>query len=86
MSAMRFPEVPRLTGDEVRCFMYFDSLPKRPGVALGMQLKTGDQRFVSNFVTVHTRTAFVDDTGNQARRRHLLRLRISRPGTCPARK
>ena len=79
MSAMRFPEVPRLTADEVSCFTYFDSLPKRPGVALGMQLQTGDLQFVSNFVTVHTRTAFVDDAENPALQRHLLRLWISRP-------
>jgi hypothetical protein len=80
MSAMRFPDVPRLTADEVSCFMYFESLPKRPGVALGMQLQTGDLQFVSNFVTVHTRTAFVDDAEDPARQRHLLRLWISRPG------
>ena len=79
MSAMRFPEVPRLTADEVSCFMYFDSLPKRPGVALGMQLQTGDLQFINNFVTVHTRTAFVDDAEDPARQRHLLRLWISRP-------
>jgi hypothetical protein len=79
MSAMRFPEVPRLTADEVSCFMYFDSLPKRPGVALGMHLQTGDLQFLNNFVTVHTRTAFVDDTEDPARQRHLLRLWISRP-------
>ena len=87
MSAMRFPEVPRLTADEVSCFRYFESLPKRPGVALGMQLQTGDVQFVSNFVTVHTRTAFVDDAEDPARQRHLLRLWISRPETgrplCP---
>ena len=79
MSAMRFPEVPRLTADEVSCFRYFESLPKRPGVAQGMQLQTGDVQFVSNFVTVHTRTAFVDDAEDPARQRHLLRLWISRP-------
>ena len=79
MSAMRFAEVPRLTADEVSCFMYFDSLPKRPGVALGMQLQTGDLQFINNFVTVHTRTAFVDDAENPTRQRHLLRLWISRP-------
>jgi len=79
MSAMRFPEVPRLTADEVSCFLYFDSLAKRPGVALGMQLQTGDLQFVNNFVTVHTRTAFIDDAENPARQRHLLRLWISRP-------
>jgi hypothetical protein len=79
MSAMRFPEVPRLTADEVSCFMYFDSLPKRPGVALGMQLQTGDLQFINNFVTLHTRTAFVDDAEDPARQRHLLRLWISRP-------
>jgi hypothetical protein len=76
---MRFPEVPRLTADEVSCFMYFDSLPKRPGVALGMELQTGDLQFINNFVTVHTRTAFVDDADDQAHQRHLLRLWISRP-------
>ncbi len=78
-SAMRFPEVPRLTADEVSCLTYFDSLPKRPGVALGMRLQTGDLQFVNNFVTVHTRAAFVDDAEDPARQRHLLRLWISRP-------
>jgi Taurine catabolism dioxygenase TauD, TfdA family len=79
MSAMRFPEVPRLTADEVSCFMYFDSFPKRPGVGLGMQLQTGDVQFLSNFVTVHNRTAFADDPEDPAHQRHLLRPWISRP-------
>jgi Taurine catabolism dioxygenase TauD, TfdA family len=87
MSAMRFPEVPRLTADEVSCFMYFESLPKRPGIALGMNLQTGDLQFINNFATVHNRTAFGDDPGNPERQRHLLRLWISRPETgrplCP---
>ena len=87
ISAMRFPEVPRLTADEVSCFTYFDSLPKRPGVALGMQLQTGDLQFLNNFVTVHTRTAFADDPEDPTHQRHLLRLWISRPETgrplCP---
>lgn len=47
----------------------------------------GEKQFVSNFVTVHTRTAFVDGAENPARQRHLLRLWISRPETgrplCP---
>lgn len=79
ISAMRFPDVPRLTADEVSCFMYFDSLAKRPGVALGMQLQTGDMQFINNFVTVHTRTAFADDPEDPAHQRHLLRLWMSRP-------
>jgi hypothetical protein len=87
MSAMRFHEVPRLTADEVSCFMYFESLAKRPGIALGMRLQTGDIQFLNNFVTVHTRTAFADDPDDPARQRHLLRLWISRPETgrplCP---
>jgi hypothetical protein len=87
MSAMRFPDVPRLSAEEVSCFMYFESLPKRPGVALGMDLHTGDMQFINNFVTVHNRTAFVDDPDNPARQRHLQRLWISRPETgrplCP---
>jgi hypothetical protein len=79
MSAMRFPDVPRLTADEVSCFMYFDSLAKRQGIALGMRLQTGDVQFLNNFVTVHTRTAFADDPDDPTRQRHLLRLWISRP-------
>jgi hypothetical protein len=79
MSAMRFPDVPRLTADEVSCFMYFDSLAKRPGVALGMELQTGDMQFINNFVTVHNRTAFADDPQDPAHQRHLLRLWVSRP-------
>jgi hypothetical protein len=75
----RFPEVPRLTADEVSCFMYFDSFPKRPGVGLGMQLQTGDVQFLNNFVTVHNRTAFADDPEDRAYQRHLLRPWISRP-------
>jgi hypothetical protein len=53
MSAMRFPEVPRLAADEVSCFTYFDSLAKRPGVALGMELQTGDLQFVNNLRLLH---------------------------------
>jgi Taurine catabolism dioxygenase TauD, TfdA family len=79
MSAMRFADVPRLSADEVSCLMYFDSLAKRPGVALGMTLQTGDLQFVNNFVTVHTRTAFADDPADPAHQRHLLRLWVSRP-------
>jgi Taurine catabolism dioxygenase TauD, TfdA family len=79
MSAMRFADVPRLSADEVSCFMYFDSLAKRPGVALGMQLETGDIQFVNNFVSVHNRSAFADDPQDPARQRHLLRLWVSRP-------
>lgn len=79
MAAMRFPDVPRLTADEVSCIMYLDSLAKRPGLALGMTLQTGDLQFVNNFVVVHDRTPFVDDPEDPARQRHLLRLWISRP-------
>jgi Taurine catabolism dioxygenase TauD, TfdA family len=79
MSAMRFPEVPRLSAAEVSCFLYFESLPKRAGTALGMTLQTGDLQFLNNFATLHTRTAFVDDPEDPARQRHLLRLWISRP-------
>ena len=66
-------------GPGLSCFTYFDSLANRPGVALGMQLQTGDMQFVNNFVTAHNRTAFVDDAEISALRRHLLRLWISRP-------
>ena len=77
VSAMRFADVDRLTADEMSCFIFLESLPKRPGMALSMRLQPGDIQFVNNFVLTHTRTSFVDDLDDPAHRRHLLRLWMS---------
>ncbi|MFI0405611.1 TauD/TfdA family dioxygenase [Actinomadura sp. 3N508] len=87
LSATRFPDVPRLGAREVACLLFLDEIPTRPGVALDMTLEVGDIQFVNNFVTLHSRTGFVDDPDDPAFQRHLLRLWVSRPDTgrvvCP---
>jgi hypothetical protein len=77
ISAMRFPEVARLSADEMSCFLFLDSLPKRAGMALSMTLEPGDMQFLNNFVVTHTRTAFVDDPEDPLHQRHVARLWLS---------
>ncbi len=78
IAAQRFEEVPRLTAEEMACLHYLDSVMERPGLAVSMRLEPGDMQYVNNFITLHGRTAFVDDEADPDRRRHLLRLWISR--------
>ena len=77
VSAMRFADVPRLSAEEMSCFIFLESLPKRPGLSLSMMLEPGDIQFVSNFSIMHTRTSFIDDPDDPAHQRHLLRLWLS---------
>jgi hypothetical protein len=74
---MRFPEVPRLSAEEMSCFLFLESLPGRPGLSLSMMLEPGDIQFVNNFTIMHTRTSFADDPGDASRQRHVLRLWLS---------
>lgn len=75
--AMRFPDVPRLSAEEMSCFLFLESLPGRPGLSLPMMLEPGDTQFVNNFTIMHTRTSFADDPDDPSRQRHLLRLWLS---------
>jgi Taurine catabolism dioxygenase TauD, TfdA family len=75
--AMRFPEVPRLSAEEMSCFLFLESLPTRPGLSLSMTLEPGDIQFANNFTIMHTRTSFADDPDDPSRQRHLLRLWLS---------
>jgi hypothetical protein len=77
ISAMRFPDVSRLSAEEMSCFLFLESLPKRPGLSLSMMLEPGDIQFANNFTIMHTRTSFADDPDDPARQRHLLRLWLS---------
>jgi hypothetical protein len=80
ISAMRFADVPRLSAEEMSCFLFLETLPKRPGLSVSMLLEPGDIQFVNNFSIMHTRTSFVDDPDDPARQRHLLRLWLSHFG------
>jgi hypothetical protein len=75
--AQRFSEVPRLTGEEVSCMLYIQSVLKRPGMALTMRLQPGDMQFVSNYTILHARTSFVDSPDDPEYQRALLRLWIT---------
>lgn len=77
VSAMRFEDVPRLSALEMSCFLFLESLVKRPGRALSMLMEPGDIQFVNNFTVTHTRTGFVDDPDDPTLQRHLLRLWLS---------
>lgn len=75
--AMRFADVPRLSAEEMSCFLFLESLPTRPGLALPMMLQAGDIQFANNFTIMHTRTGFADDPDDPSHQRHLLRLWLS---------
>ncbi|MGD9797977.1 MAG: TauD/TfdA family dioxygenase [Acidimicrobiia bacterium] len=79
INATRLPDVPRLTAEEMSCFLYLRALPWRAGIALPMMLEEGDIQVVHNYVVVHSRGGFIDHPTDDTRRRHLLRLWISRP-------
>jgi hypothetical protein len=62
----------------------FDALANDPALHLKMRLNPGDMQFVYNHGQLHDRTGFTD-WPDPAKRRHLLRLWLSRPATarCP---
>jgi hypothetical protein len=72
-SAQRFPEVPRLGAEQLELLDLIDGLCRDPSLHLSMELKRGDMQFISNYVTLHSRTEY-EDGPDPARRRYLLRL------------
>ncbi|MFI0482985.1 TauD/TfdA family dioxygenase [Actinomadura sp. 9N215] len=78
ISAMRFEDVPRLGAEEMTCLMYLDSLLRRPGTAVHVDLRAGDMEFVDNRRVIHSRTGFVDDPDDTGHQRRLQRLWINR--------
>jgi hypothetical protein len=72
-SAQRFPEVPRLTDAQRAALDAVDALCRDPDMHLDMSLEPGDMQFISNYTTLHSRTAYVD-WPERERRRYLLRL------------
>ncbi len=51
----------------------FDTLAQDPDIHLDMDLQVGDMQFCNNYVTLHSRTSFVDFPEIE-RRRHMIRL------------
>jgi hypothetical protein len=78
--AQEFPEVPRHTPQQIEALKLFDVLADE--LALDMHFEPGDIQLLNNHVMYHGRTRF-DDHPEADKRRVLLRLWLSVPGSRP---
>ncbi|MFI7025611.1 TauD/TfdA family dioxygenase [Micromonospora sp. NPDC049900] len=76
-SAQDYPEVPRLTPEQIELLHLLDAITLEPGIALHMDFQPGDVQWLLNYAALHSRTEFVDHPEPE-RRRHLLRLWLQR--------
>ncbi len=79
-TAQEYQEVPRITPEQVEVLELFDEITYEKGMAIEMDFQPGDIQWLSNYAALHSRTGFVDHPEPQ-RRRHLLRLWLSRGGS-----
>ena len=77
-SAQRFPQVPRLTNDQIEALDLFSSLALSKDFRLDMKFKRGDLQFLNNHYIVHSRTEY-QDYPELERRRHLVRMLLFTP-------
>ena len=73
-----FPEVPRLTPDQIELLDLLDELLPDDKFCYSMELDRGDLQLLNNYVVIHSRTNF-EDHDEPERKRHLLRLWLSIP-------
>ena len=73
-----FPEVPRLTQEQIDLLDLLDELLPDDKFCYSMQLDQGDLQLLNNYVVIHSRTNF-EDHDEPERKRHLLRLWLSIP-------
>lgn len=81
-TAQKYPGVPPLTPQQIEVLKLFDEIAVEPGMAIEMDFRPGDIQWLSNWAALHSRTQFWDYPEPQ-RRRHLLRLWLSRDGDRP---
>ncbi|KKW68102.1 taurine dioxygenase [Lampropedia cohaerens] len=72
-TAQEYPEVPRLTPEQIEVLKLFDDITYEEGMAIDMDFRPGDIQWLSNYAALHSRTVFFDHPEPQ-RRRHLMRL------------
>lgn len=82
LTAQDYPEAPRLTADQIEVLRLFDEITYEPGMAIEMDFRPGDIQWLSNFAALHARTSF-EDWPEPQRKRHLLRLWLSRDSARP---
>jgi len=78
----RFPDVPRLTADQIEALDLVEALAASDAFRLDMDFQPGDMQFVHKHTVLHARTAD-EDWADPWRKRHLLRLWISPIGVRP---
>ncbi|MBD3894506.1 TauD/TfdA family dioxygenase [Halomonas sp. ML-15] len=77
-----FEEVPRLAADQVEVLDWLDEALRDPKFCFSMNIEKGDMQLLNNYTVVHSRTDF-EDYEDDARKRHLLRLWMTIPGSQP---
>jgi hypothetical protein len=82
LTAQDYPEVPRLTPEQIEVLKLFDEIAYEPGMAIEMDFRPGDIQWLSNYAALHARVIY-NDYPEPQRRRHLLRLWLSRQGDRP---
>lgn len=80
--AQRFPEVPRLTPEQLEAMDLVDALCADPGFHLSFEMQPGDLQIGSNHGVLHSRTDYVDHE-DPALKRHLLRIWLTLPNGRP---
>ncbi|KAI1345186.1 Clavaminate synthase-like protein [Xylariaceae sp. FL0016] len=75
-----FPEVPRMTSQQVEALDILDKLMPSDEYCYSMELEPGDLQLLNNFVIWHSRTAF-EDFEDPDQKRHLMRLWMSTPNS-----
>ncbi len=65
---------------QLKAFDMIDAICAQPEFQLTMMFEPGDIQFLNNHLTLHMRTEF-EDHGEEARKRHLLRLWLAPPNS-----
>ncbi|MFN0164715.1 MAG: TauD/TfdA family dioxygenase [Burkholderiales bacterium] len=79
-TAQRFPEVPRLSAQQIELLDMIDAICNDPEWQLSFEMQAGDIQIGNNFSILHSRTSYVDDP---AQRRLLLRIWMTLPNGRP---
>ena len=77
-SAQRDADMPAWTPAQSELVDLLEALTHDPRFAFTMDLRAGDFQFLNNHLTMHNRTAYVDDP-EPGRRRHLIRVWLNTP-------
>src|SRR5690606_18989719 len=69
--AQRFPEVPRLTEEQVAALNLIDEICNEPDMQLSFMMEPGDIQIGNNYSIFHSRTKYQDHDNPEERRRLL---------------